>query len=193
MELPHAGQILTTRKTIVNFMNDIKLPVTNNTIHLLTYGLKTKDDYLRLYATCARLYYLSKLVCRGKDGICKLNQEQYRKKLFDGFVETVDEVRHIMDRQKRDPKQEMPMRNARMVFKNLQILETLWCRGISCLWEQIYIPELAYFLEYVLRNGEVIPIPQYDNEWSLFPANYENFEYTKDIAGYFDETMEGLF
>lgn len=42
-ELGHAGQIVTTRKTITDFIRDIQSPVTYNTVYLISEGLK--GDY----------------------------------------------------------------------------------------------------------------------------------------------------
>ena len=192
MELPHYGQILTTKNTILSFINDIEIPVVENTIYLLTYGFSTRDEYVKLYAVCSRLYYLSKLVYRGKDGICKLDLERYQKEIFEGFAETVGEVTEIMTRQRSEGTEPVTQQEASKVFKKLKILELLWCRGISCLCEQIYIPEIAYEMEYVIKNGDKLSMPEYKSEYSMFPDNYKDFNYTEAIAEYFEET-DGWF
>ena len=58
--------------------------------------------------------------------------------------------------------------------------------------EQIYIPEIAYEMEYVMRNGDRLSVPKYNNEYSMFPDNYKDFNYTEEIAEYFEET-DGWF
>ena len=192
MNLPHPGQILTTKKTILSFINDIDMSVTDNTVYLLTYGLNSQEDYLRLYATCARLYYLSKLVYLGKDGVRKLEMERYIKELFEARAETPDEILHIMNLQKSESISAYSKQDAIKVFEKLQKLQPLWCHSISCVWEQIYIPELAYAFDYVLRHDDC-PMPEFKSEWSLFPDNIENYNYTEDIAAYFDDVMITCF
>jgi len=81
-ELGHAGQIITTRKTIINFINDIRMPVTRNTVYMIGESFKGNHDYLRLYTVCARLYYLSKLVYWRKNEVAKLSEVQYKKRDF---------------------------------------------------------------------------------------------------------------
>ena len=100
MELGHVGQIVTTRKTINEFIRDIQSPVTYNTVYLISKGLKGDYDQLKLYSVCSRLYYLSKLVYVGKTGIVKLGAEKYRKSIFEPHAETVEEVRYILERKK---------------------------------------------------------------------------------------------
>lgn len=192
MNLPHPGQILTTKKTILSFINDIDMSVTDNTVYLLTYGLNSQEDYLRLYATCARLYYLSKLVYLGKDGVRKLEMERYIKELFEARAETPDEILHIMNLHKSESISAYSKQDAIKVFEKLQKLQPLWCHSIACIWEQIYIPELAYAFDYVLRHDDC-PMPEFNSRWSLFPDNYEKYNYTEGIATYFDDVMIMIF
>ncbi len=194
MDLPHYGQILTTKKTIASFIDDIERSVTHNAVCLLSTGIIDQDDHLKLYATCSGLYFLSRLVYRDNDGnIRKPDAEQYRKGLFDPHAESVEEIGsilkacrgvHIRRGIKADPEK---------VFDMLKRLESIWCNSISCLSEQIYIPELAYELEYVFRKGKSLPFPEYHWRDHLFPDNYDDFDYTSGIAGYFEDILGGMF
>ncbi len=192
MELPHYGQILTTKKCIWEFILGIDMPVTENTVRLLAHGLNTQDDYLRLYSTCSRLYYLSRLVYKGKDGIRKPSADWYRKQIYWGRAETADEIRHVMAVQNGCIEEDIPEADSQRVFHDLQVLSAVWCGSIACLWEQIYIPELAYFAEYVLNHSGLVPMPQFD-EFSPFPNNYADCDYTQGIADYFEKIMETIF
>ena len=93
---PLIGQIVTTRRTIMEFIWDIQASVTHNTVYLISKGLVGEWDYLRLLSVCARLYYLSKLVYRDKAVVKKLNAVQYRKQIFDSHAETQDEINAIL-------------------------------------------------------------------------------------------------
>ena len=74
----------------------------------------------------------------------------------------------------------------------LQLIKALWCTFIACRVEQAYIPEFAYAFAYVIKNRGDLPMPEYRDP-SFFPKNYKDFHYTKDIAGYFEKIMEGIF
>lgn len=193
MEIGHAGQIVTTKKSILWFIREIESPVTYNTVCLISDGLKGEYDYLRLYSVCARLYYLSKLVYKGKDGVVKLKPNRYRKEIFDPLAETPDEVKRILERKKKDDSSKSILTDhAEQVFRCLQIIERLWCTSMACVCEQIYIPELAYAFDYVIMNRGKLPAPEFQGDWSMFPQNYKDYNYTEGLAEYFEDVMEGI-
>lgn len=194
IELGHAGQIITTRRTIVEFIWDNELPVTGNTIYLIAEFLNGRKDYVRLYSVCSRLYYLSKLVYKGKEGIRKFSEEQYKTKIFDPQAETPDEVYHTLVSV--DKKYEK-LKPEDIFLEDLQNcfdrLIALWCKNLSCFVEQVYIPELAYAFEYIVERRGKLPAPEFDGDWSLFPNNYEDYNYTESVAAYFDDVMITCF
>ncbi len=195
-ELGHGGQILTTRKTIIHMIWDIEYSVVENTIYSIASALSGKRDDWRLYTVCDRLYYLSKLVYRGKDGICKLSPVDYQQRLFEPRAETVEEVARIMERIVREDKEcpfEFSDELAETVFRCLTHIELLWCYGIACFYEQIYVPELAYALDYVVSRNGNLPMPEFQCEYSPFPTNYKDYNYTEGIAEYFEEKMVSIF
>ncbi len=195
MELGHAGQIVTTRKTINVFIRDIQSSVSYNTVCLISEGLKGDYDRLKLYSVCARLYYLSKLVYVGKAGIVKLEPNKYRTEIFEPHAETVEEIRHILEKRKKGALKEIIHVDDHIVqvFRCLEIIEKIWCRSMVCVCEQIYIPELAYAFEYVVKRKGELPEPEFQGEWSMFPQNYKDYNYTEGIAEYFEDVMESIF
>jgi len=191
---PLVGQIVTTRRTIEEFIWDIQVPVTNNTVYLISKGLAGEWDYLRLLSVCTRLYYLSKLVYRDKAGFKKLSAAQYRKQIFEPHAETQDEIKAILYKMCKDNGDEkLDDDNNDLVGKCLMIIEKLWCISIACVCEQIYIPELAYAFEYVVKRRGELPAPVFGGASSLFPDNYENYNYTEGIAEYFEDVMGSIF
>lgn len=56
--LPHAGQIRTTKKNILDHIGDIAFVVSKNTVLLIAMGENTPDYHLRLYSVCSGLYYI---------------------------------------------------------------------------------------------------------------------------------------
>lgn len=191
---PIVGQIVTTRRTIMEFIWDIQGPVTNNTVYLISKGLVGEWDYLRLLSVCARLYYLSKLVYRDKAGVKKLSAAQYRKQIFEPHAETQDEIKEILCKMyKGDSNEKFDANNIDLIASCLMIIEKLWCTSIACVCEQIYIPELAYGFEYVVKRRGDLPEPVFCSASSLFPDNYESYNYTEGIAKYFEDVMGSIF
>ena len=194
IEKPLIGQIVTTRRTIMEFIWDIQGPVTNNTVYLISKGLVGEWDYLRLLSVCARLYYLSKLVYRDKAGVKKLSAAQYRKQIFEPHAETQDEINAILHKMYKEHSDErLNDDNTDLVGRCLMIIEKLWCTSIACAYEQIYIPELAYAFEYVVKRRGELPEPVFRGASSLFPDNYENYNYSEGIAEYFEDVMGSIF
>ena len=194
--LGHGGQIITTRWTIISFIQDIQIPVAYNTVYLISEALSGREDYLRLYSVCSRLYYLSKLVYKGENGVKKLTAEQYRRYIFEPCAETREEIVGILKRmyKKSGKSAEIPDdSHIDLVIQCLSIIEKLWSKGISCVCEQIYIPELAYAFDYVIKHRGQLPAPEFQGSWSIFPQNYEAYNYTEGIAEDFENVMESLF
>lgn len=194
IHLFHDGQIPTTKKTIIYHMKESANAVSINTVLLIAMGADTPDYHLRLYSVCARLYYLSKLVYRGKNGITKLSAKQYAKELFEGFAGTRENIAPILEDYLNSLKcsTQETTRLIDYTYHCLHLIKILWCTFIACSSEQAYIPEFAYAFEYVISNKGNLPIPEYSSS-PLFPNNYKNFHYIEEIAAYFNKIMEGIF
>ena len=192
--MPHHGQILTTKKAIIHHIWEIAFAVSKNTVLLIAMGKDAPDYHLRLYSVCARLYYLSKLVYRGKSGIMKLSSESYEKGLFEGITETKEEVARILENYNSRLKGSIAVTDqlTDYTYHCLQLVKALWCTFIACEVEQAYIPEYAYAFEYVIKHKGDLPMPEY-NSLRFFPSNYKDFSCTTGIAAYFKDIMEGLF
>ena len=52
---------------------------------------------------------------------------------------------------------------------------------LACSWEIIYPAEFAFVIDYVIRKGGRIKDPVF-SENSMFPENYEDFDYTTGMA-----------
>lgn len=189
--LPHAGQILTTQKTILNHICEIAFDVSQNTVLLIAVGKNTPDYHLRLYSVSSKLYYLSKLVYHGKNGIEKLSAKRYGEKLFEGLTETKEEIADILRRYNNHLKLNIEITGTLIdyTFHCLQLVKALWCTFIACCIEQAFISEFAYAFEYVVKNKGELPMPEYNNP-SFLPNNYKDFHYTEDIAAYFDKISD---
>lgn len=193
-EIQHIEQIITNKTVIIDYMRSECRAVAYNTVLLLAFGKETPDYELRLFALCSDLYYLSRLVYAGKSGISKPGSERYIKGLFEPHAETKDEIRSILEYWSRPSgvSFELSSKSLDVLFIKLTILEKIWARFLSSRYEQAYIEEFAYAFEYVLSDTDgKIAEPEYKNEFSLFPSNYENFDYTEGIAELFLTVSKG--
>lgn len=194
--LGHAGQIITTRESIIGFIWDNEIPVAYNTLYLIAEYLNGRRHDVRLYSICSRLYYLSKLVYWGKKGVCKLTAEEYKKGLFDPHAENFREICDALASVDKNYSN-LDMREYKDFFQDLiwsfMLIKDLWCKNIACLYEQVYIPELAYAFEYIVERKGDLPWPDIEGNSSLFPGNYENYNYTEGIAERFQEEMISMF
>ncbi len=196
MKLPHYGQILTNKETIQSFMGDVEHPVVMNTLYLLLEGVGDTEKRLRLYSVCSRLYYLSKLVYRDGEKIVKLSSDEYEKGLFEGYAEDKIDIGFVLsywnDRHS-DLRLNVTDELLDEVWEAFLRIKALWLRFIACRHEQIYIPEYAYALEYVYMHKGELPMPEYSNDFGVFPNNYKDFNCSEGIADYFEDIMDGLF
>ncbi len=181
-ELPHYGQILTKKETILNYIDEIVPSVDKGTVFCISVGQEHHDYKAILYSVCSKLLFLSKLVYKGKDGIIKLPCERYEKELFEGYLETKEEMKELLDRLTIYVTADM----ADYVFVCLQTIKKLWCQMIACRVEQVFIDELAYAADYVIEKKGDLPPPKFETH-SLFPTNYDDFNYTQGIAKYFNK------
>ena len=193
--LPHPGQIITTKHNIIyEQIWNIDQAVTWNTVILIGRGHVDPDYGIRLYSVCSRLYFLSKLIYRDKDGLLtKLSAKRYEKELFEGFAENEREVAEILDRY--DIHKQIDGSSEEFVsyvFHCLKLIEAIWCNFIACVPEQAYISEYAYAFEFVMDHKGKLPMPEYKFPCSLFPTNYEEFNYS-DNYEYYDSIMISNF
>ena len=93
-ELPHSGQILTTKSTIIEYIREIDYGVCEELLQYIVTGKKNEcSNKMTLYKVCSKLCFLSKLVYKNnRNIIVKLVPKKYKELLFDGYLETSDEI-----------------------------------------------------------------------------------------------------
>ena len=93
-ELPHSGQILTTKSTIIEYIREIDYGVCEELLQYIVTGKENEcSNKMTLYKVCSKLCFLSKLVYKNnRNIIVKLVPKKYKKLLFDGYLETSDEI-----------------------------------------------------------------------------------------------------
>lgn len=180
-KLPHCGQILTTKKTILDYMASTEESVFKGLLYCVAVGREDSEYKTVLYAVCLKLWFLSKMVYKSKDGIVKLNSKKYWQGLFEGYIETEEEVSFWLKAMG------IHQADSNYVYTCAQPIELLWCHMISVLREQVSVSVLAYAADYVIsRKGEV-ETPIFNLTYSSpIPRNYKDFNYVQGIAEYID-------
>ena len=188
--LIHPNQIITTKRIIKTVLWEASLEVSHGTVTLLHTGLNTKEDYLRLFSISARLEHLGKLLYKGKEGIKKPEPKEYDYWLFEVRSDTRDEIRGILDRDYfATGVCKIEDCEIEDIYRMYQVLRKIWVRMVSNVDEVADIDEYAYAFEYVCNHGPDAALPEYTRDGGMFPCNYEDFDYTKGVAEYFDKII----
>lgn len=190
-KLPHFGQIATTKRTIKGLLGDNNLPIALNTLYLLAAGTDNAEQKLRLYSVCARLYYLSKLVYYDGEKYTKPPRNFYERHLFNPHAEDKNDISMTLSYWN-DRHSDMPIDISNQlvddVWNSFEPLKELWLAALSCVNEQIYIPEYAYAMEYVLTHKDSLSEIR-----DPFKILMKGSDEKGGISAYFDEIIEGLF
>lgn len=175
-ELPHYGQILTRKAAIRGYISDNSDWVNRGLLYCIVNGMDDTQYQSVLHAACSKLWFLSKMVYRSKNGIVKLPIKTYETELFDGMLETEEEVADHLGYMKLDKSR------SGYAYKCLQPIKQLLCHMIGCEAEQVFVSELVYAVDYVLRRNGEVEAPIFDRPCDLFPSNYKDFHYNEGIG-----------
>ena len=179
-KLPHTGQILTTRATILDYINSIEKSVIKGLLYCVTAAGKNEKYNIILYSICSKLWFLSKMVYKSNRGIVKLSFKEYKKYLFDRYIKNEQDIIFWLKNMN------LKQVNLSCERRCIDLIILLWCQMISCNIEQVFISELGYALDYVMSRRGNIEFPSF-TEYSLFPQNYNDFKYWEGIAEYFEK------
>ena len=181
----HPLHIITSKKIIINQVEDFAYDIDKGLVYCIISRDKDNNDYDRiLYSVCWRLHMIARLVYKGKEKIGKLLVKRYRKILFEGFTESVEEVAHIIN----EIGVEATDENIEHAYKCLRSMEELIVHPIANVYEIIYINELANIIDYAIQKNGNIMKPEYRYSGPLFPSNYdyEEFSYLKPFGDEFN-------
>ncbi len=175
-EPPHHGQIITTRKGIRNELGNQDIRVTTQMLIYIGLGPDHPDYTTHLVAVSMRLWFIEKLVYMGKSGNWKPTADYYMKELFEGFGETAEECKnHLNDAN-------IPVNNdtADRIHACLWKIAKLVSPMVACQKEMLSPSEIAYSIDYVIRNNDTLSDPEFDNKTTSIPwhINYPGFEIT---------------
>lgn len=165
----HPLHIVTNKKTIMNQVKDFAYDIDCGLIHCIINHAGDNCEYERMvYSVCWRLHMIARLVYKAKKGICKLTEDEYRKELFETFVETPDEIAIIIRRLGGDVSKDL----FEHAYKCLNAIASNILKSIANVCEIVKIHELANMIDYVIRRNSNILDLEYDNtfgiEWDAF-------------------------
>ena len=181
--VPHEGQILTTKGFIRRqLLRAYDYEICSNILFCILSGSENTQYLPALLAASMRLNLIQRCVYKGKNGNWKLKPEEYVRELFDGYAETVDECRSILEDRL---KKEVCLEKAEYCYQCLSKIKKLLGPMLACSWEILYPAEFAFVIDYVIRRGGRIKDPVFLKN-GMFPENFADFDYTAGIT----ETIE---
>lgn len=168
----HPLHIVTNKKIIMNQIKDFAYDIDCGLIYCIINYTKDNCEYERMiYSVCWRLHMIARLVYKGKYGICKLVIDEYKRELFETFVETADEVAIITERLDIDVSDDLVL----YVYKCLNIIASNILMFIANTSEIIKVHELANMIDYVIQTkGNVLGLKYGDTygvEWDAFAVS----------------------
>lgn len=170
----HPGQILTNLKTIKWELMTKGHSAIISLLKCLAYVSGSLEQTNHMIVAAALFERISCLVYRGQDGnYRKPLADTYRKKLFEVWAETPEEVFGYVNEYGVTPEQ------AEHIHKLVWQAADLLCLMMACVTEQAFVSEYAYSIEYVIRHDGELPKPEMS---LLFPTNYKDYHYWEGIA-----------
>ena len=172
----HPLHIITTKKIIIEQVEWFALEIDKLLINCIVLKKLEKEnsfEYLQsLYSVCWRLHMTARFVYKGKAEIGKLHPDKYRKILFEGFVETYDEIERYIDKSLVEDHQREDM--TRYVFQVLRCLEKVLVEPIAMTNELVYVHEFAAVIDYVIqKDGKISMIDNQDYIFALVSQHEE--------------------
>lgn len=137
---------------------------------VLREGKPEYKNYLVVAADCFER--LSCLVYRSGGRFKKPPAEKYKRKVFDVWAETPEELRGRIEE----------CGDAALTercFKTIRRIADIVCPMMACMDEQGFVSEYAYAIDYVIKRGGDLPEPLMRG---LFPTNYPDYNYTEGVA-----------
>ena len=165
----HQLHIITNKKIIKNQVKDFAYDIDCGLIYCIINHTKDNCEYERiLYSVCWKLHMIARLVYKTKNGIGKLTEDEYRRELFETFVEMPDEVAIIIKSLGGDVSKDL----SEYVYKSLNAIASNILKSITEVCEIVKIHELANMIDYVIRrNSNILELEYGDTfgiEWDAF-------------------------
>lgn len=172
-DIPWWG-IMTTRRSIIQYIEQIDHEVS----YKLVFCMVTPKDHPRYLPTmiclCMKLQMLNYMRYRTDKGIRKLTAEQYNHRIFDGVLETEQELGDTIWTMNPALADDPDVVSA--LWKNLKVIRVLWCNMIASHEDRPWINEMMYTFDYVMSH-KYVPMPKYKGDNLILPCNYRNFHF----------------
>ncbi len=170
-DIPWWG-ILTTKRNICQYIDMID----SDTSYELVFCMVKPKDHPRYLPTliclCMKMQVLNFMRFRTRDGIRKLTAERYNREIFDGCLETKQEMENVIWTM--EPALAEDAEAIELLWEKLKKIRILWCNMIASPTDRPWISELVYAFEYVMSHKRV-PMPKYSGEEMIIPKNYRNY------------------
>lgn len=165
----HPLHIVTNKKTIMNQVKDFAYDIDCGLIYCIINHAGDNCEYERMvYSVCWKLHMIARLVYKTKNEIGKLTEDEYRRELFETFVEMPDEVAIIIKSLGGDVSKDL----SEYVYKSLNAIASNILKLIANVGEIVKIHELANMIDYVIRrNSNILELECGDTfgiEWDAF-------------------------
>lgn len=140
----------------------------DNLIRLLMYGKALPDYEIRLMRAALKFELIGSMFYPvDEEYTAKPPAKVYVRELFQGYYETIDEVKDAMQH---ISKEEVSMEEAKRVFRKMVFVMNTCCllmaETFEPWWENIY----RLLIEWVIQHDDY-SFPDKDNIWSLFPKH----------------------
>ena len=162
----HMDEIVVSRRELEYQLAHNYADCWETLLRLLTYGKACPDYETALLLVSLKFCHLGRFVYPvGKVDAEKLMHQEYAYYLFQGFYETLDEVKEHIGRFHKEPvSDEM----AKRVFKKLLFVINICCPLMADCAERWRYHTYYSFVEYAIENDE-LGIPDCDNMWDAYP------------------------
>ena len=165
----HYGQVPILYQALKNEVSKSGTAAIFSLLRCFTYDVDSNDYMIQVLVTASYLERISCLVYKGSDGAYKkLPAEKYKKAIFESCAEFSQEV------YEREQTYGGSATEAERIHKMVWQIADLVCPMIACMWEQAFVSEYAYAIDYVIRHRCDLPKPDINE---LFPRNYLNYNY----------------
>ena len=145
-------KIVTNIEIIHNKMHEYARPIAENIIMLISARDRISDYYLRLYNVCSFLCHMGELAYEYETQISKPDREQYKKRLFEYYISSVEDVKSTLENSGyRDVAESEG--EVKRIFQYYRIIANLWSDVLACDMEEAASSVYAFIFEYTMENG----------------------------------------
>lgn len=162
----HVGEIVLSEQELLNQLEDNEKQ--DYLLKLFIYGKDHPDYKENLLRVCLKFDFLGSMVFPiDEESTDKPSVKLYIRNLFEGYYETIEEVKDHVERIKGEP---VSYEFAKMIFHKMVFVINTCCPLMADMFEIWHAGLYRGFIEYAVENDE-FEFADEDNIWKLFPGN----------------------